>query len=110
MKPAVIRTARGVPAGLALLLAGCGGGRGTTAHAVEIRGFVFAPDTVVAAVGDTVVWTNHDVVPHTATRSGGPDTGQIDANGSGRWVVEAAGTHDYVCAYHPTMRGTVVVR
>ncbi|HEX6373273.1 MAG TPA: cupredoxin family copper-binding protein [Longimicrobium sp.] len=94
------------------LAAGCGGGgAGPTAHPVEIRAFRFAPDTLVAAPGDTVVWTNADVVPHTATAAeGGWDTGQIGANASGRIVAGEAGTYPYVCAYHPTMRGTLIVR
>jgi plastocyanin len=93
------------------LAAGCGGGGGrAAAHPVEIRAFRYEPDTVVAAPGDTVVWTNHDVVPHTATVEGAWDTGQIGAQGSGRMVAGEPGTYPYVCAYHPTMRGTLVVR
>jgi plastocyanin len=65
---------------------------------------------VIAARGDTVVWTNADVVPHTATLAQGWDTGQIGANASGRIVAGQAGTYAYVCAYHPTMRGTLIVR
>jgi plastocyanin len=94
----------------AFLAAACGRGDAPRAHAVEIRGFAYAPDTVVAAPGDTVAWTNADVVPHTATVVGRWDTGQIGARGSGRVVAGGAGTYPYVCAYHPTMRGTLVVR
>ncbi len=93
------------------LAAGCGaGGARPTTHPVEIRAFRFVPDTVVAAPGDTVVWTNADVVPHTATVPGGWDTGQIGARGNGRIVAGEPGTYAYVCAYHPTMRATLVVR
>jgi plastocyanin len=95
---------------LALLASACAAPRPTT-HAVAIQGFRFAPDTVTVSAGDTVVWTNHDVVPHTATAAEGAwDTGKIDATGSGHWVAGAAGTHRYVCAYHPTMQAVVVVR
>lgn len=90
------------------LAAACGGGP-PAAHPVEIRGFRYLPDTVVAAPGDTVVWTNADVVPHTATARGW-DTGQIGAGASGRIVAERPGTYPYVCAYHPNMRGTLIVR
>jgi plastocyanin len=77
---------------------------------VEIRAFRYAPDTVVAAPGDTVVWTNADVVPHTATAAGGWDTGEIGAAASGRIVAAKPGTYAYVCAYHPGMQATLVVR
>lgn len=94
------------------LAAGCGGGGARPAtHAVEIRAFRYAPDTVVAAPGDTVAWTNADPVPHTATAAaGGWDTGEIAGSASGRMVAGPAGTYPYVCAYHPGMRGTLIVR
>jgi plastocyanin len=102
-----------VAASAALVLAaGCGGGAARAAtHPVEIRAFRFTPDTVIAAPGDTVVWTNADVVPHTATSAtGGWDTREIGGSGSGRMIAGAPGTYPYVCAYHPGMRGTLVVR
>jgi plastocyanin len=36
-------------------------------HAVEIRGMAFHPEVLEIRLGDTVVWTNRDLVPHTAT-------------------------------------------
>lgn len=93
------------------LATGCGArAPRPAAHHVEIRAFRYQPDTLTAAPGDTVAWTNHDVVPHTATAAGAWDTGPIGAGGSGRWVAGAAGTYDYACAYHPGMRATLVVR
>jgi plastocyanin len=93
------------------LAAGCGAREARPAtHHAEIRAFAYRPDTLTAAPGDTVEWTNHDVVPHTATMRGAWDTGQIGANASGRVVAGAAGTYDYVCAYHPNMRAVLVVR
>ena len=94
-----------------VLAAACGGGGARpAAHPAEIRAFRFVPDTVDAAPGDTVVWTNRDVVPHTATLSGGWDTGEITTGASGRIVAGEPGTYDYVCAYHPAMRGVLRVR
>jgi plastocyanin len=105
----VIRTAA---CAALVLAAGCGGGGARAAtHPVEIRALRFLPDTVVVAPGDTVVWTNADLVPHTATSAaGGWDTGEIGGSASGRTVAGKPGTYPYVCAYHPTMRGTLVVR
>ena len=100
-------------AAVALLLAGACSARGAgpARHDVEIRAFRYAPDTITVGVGDTLVWTNHDPVPHTATDSRRRwDTGDIPRNGEGRWVADRAGTEEYVCAYHPGMRATIVVR
>ena len=76
---------------------------------VEMKGFVFQPDTLRADVGDTLVWTNRDVVPHTATAAHW-DSGVIEASGSWRLVVADTGETDYLCALHPAMTGTLIVR
>jgi plastocyanin len=34
---------------------------------VKIDNFTFNPQTITVKVGDTVVWTNHDDIPHTVT-------------------------------------------
>ena len=94
----------------ALALAGCGGEPAAPrAHAVEIRDFAFVPADLEVAPGDTVVWTNRDVVPHTATAADGAwDSGEIAANASWRLVVPDGGAAaEYRCAYHPTMTGAL---
>ena len=80
-------------------------------HTVEIRGFAYLPATLEVAAGDTVVWINRDVLPHTATRDGGLwDSGSINAEQSWRLVAASAGSQPYSCTFHPVMRGTLVVR
>ena len=97
---------------LCLLVAGCGGEPGTPparrTHRVEARGFTFAPATLALVEGDTVVWRNADIVPHTATAAGKWDSGPVPAGAEWRWVA-TAGEFSYLCAFHPTMRGTVSV-
>jgi plastocyanin len=95
-------------AGVLLALAACGAPRPVT-HRVEIETFRFAPDTLRVEMGDTVVWTNHDLVPHTATAEAW-DSGPIARDGTGRWVAARKGAQSYICAYHPTMHGVVIVQ
>ena len=90
-----------------LAAAGCSDPTGRV-HSVAIRGFQYAPATLTVAVGDTVVWTNEDVVPHTATASGAWDTGSIGARESRRVVIAAVGRRGYRCAFHPGMKAEVV--
>lgn len=79
-------------------------------HDVDIVGFVFQPDTLRVAVGDTVVWTNRDVVPHTATDAQAQwDSGSLETGASWRLVAAAAGASSYVCTLHPTMKATLIV-
>lgn len=81
-------------------------------HVVEIRGFAFLPATLQVPAGDTVMWINHDVVPHTATREGGGwDSGSLGGEQVWRWVVTGRDSQSYYyCAFHPTMRGALVIR
>ena len=41
-------------------------------HVVEIRGMAFHPEVLEVRRGDTVVWINRDIVPHTATATRKP--------------------------------------
>ena len=77
---------------------------------VAISGFTFSPRTVTVNVGDTVTWTNSDAQAHTATSGDAWDTGDIADGDSASITFRAAGTFDYICAIHPQMTGTVVVR
>jgi len=93
----------------ALVVAAACGGSAPATRRVEIRDFRYHPDTLAAAPGDTIEWANHDVVPHTATMAGAWSTGEIGGGASGRVVVAERGTHEYVCAFHPTMRAVLVI-
>jgi len=91
-------------------LVGCGDP--PVRHDLDIRGLVYEPAWASATVGDTVVWTNHDLVPHTVTDVDGAwDSGPI-APGASWSLVLGAGrdTLAYTCIYHPTMTGSVVVQ
>ncbi len=78
---------------------------------VAMTGVAFHPDSIAAAVGDTVVFRNDDPVPHTATSDRGVfDSGDVEPGKSWRWVPRAAGRLPYHCTYHPNMTGVVVVR
>ena len=92
------------------LTAGCAGPV-PQRHTVEIRGFAYLPASLEVAVGDTVVWINRDAVPHTATRDGRRwDSGTIDAEQTWRLIAASPGSQPYYCAFHPVMRGELVVR
>jgi plastocyanin len=80
------------------------------AHEVRIEGMLYAPAQLTVKRGDTVTWTNRDMVPHTATAAGKFDSGNIAAGKSFSRVMDQAGEFDYVCTYHPGMKAKVVVR
>ena len=78
-------------------------------HTVVIESMQFQPATLTVHRGDRVVWRNRDLVPHTATSAGRFDSHTIDSRAEWAYVADAAGTFPYVCAFHPTMKGALVV-
>lgn len=78
---------------------------------VTIMNFKFDPTPLTIPVGTTVVWTNQDTAPHTATSDtkGVFDTGLLQKGQSGKITFNTAGTFTYYCTVHPNMHGTVIV-
>lgn len=69
----------------------------------------FALPSLTVAVGTTVVWSNQDDVPHTATAEDGSfNSGNIQG-GTFSHTFEEAGTYAYFCEVHPTMTGEITV-
>lgn len=99
----------------AILVAGVAGAEPGAAqevhrHLVDIRDFAFDPPGLSVAVGDTVVWTNRDVVPHTVTIAGGGDSGALEEGQSWEFTVTTSGRLAYACGFHPSMAGEINVR
>ena len=79
----------------------------TTTVGQMLRG---KPAVYSVAPGDTVVWLNKDLVPHTATSEvGGFDSSVIMASESWRYTVRKKGDFPYICTFHPTMKGSLRV-
>lgn len=80
-------------------------------HLIEILGFKFVPSDLSVQRGDTVVWVNRDIVPHTATfsRDSGWKSGPLQQGDSARYVAQSEGEEPYFCEFHPSMVGKLVV-
>jgi plastocyanin len=104
-------TARGVVlAVIASLALACSSKRAPVVHRVEIQGMQFVPAEVTVAVGDTVEWTNVDLVPHTVTSPGLFDSQSLSTRQQWRYTVTQAGELAYTCTFHPTMRAKLTAR
>jgi plastocyanin len=80
-------------------------------HTVAIEGMRFQPDRLTVAHGDTVVWVNNDLVPHTATsKAGGFDSQIIQAGKTWKFTAGKKGEFPYVCLFHPTMKAMLEVK
>ena len=79
-------------------------------HVVTIEGMKNQPATLEVKRGDKVVWQNKDLVPHTVTAAGKFDSREIAPGKSWSWTATSPGQYDYVCTYHPGMKGSVIVK
>lgn len=77
---------------------------------VTIDGAKFSPAQVTAHRGDTVIWTNKDILAHTVTAQSGVFDSKVIAPGATwKFVVRKTGDFPYKCSFHP-MTGTLTVR
>lgn len=76
---------------------------------VEITGFAFVPATVTISKGTTIIWTQQDSFPHTVTGTG-LDSGSLGKGQTFSYTFNEAGTFNYICSLHTSMKGTVIVQ
>ncbi|QFI68636.1 cupredoxin domain-containing protein [Sinorhizobium alkalisoli] len=76
---------------------------------VAIERLAFSPARIDAKVGDTIEWINEDGLDHTATLKGGSEI-LISAHKTGHLRLQNPGSFDYICRFHPNMKGRIIVR
>ena len=80
---------------------------------ITIENFKFVPETLTVAPGTTVTWTSKDEEPHNIVSIDQPRRFRSPAVEEGdkfTFVFNEPGTYKYICAVHPHMEGTVVVK
>ena len=75
---------------------------------VAIRGFKFQPEKLDVEVGDIVIWTNQDIVPHIVTAEKFKSK-SMDKGESWSLKVKEKGDFPYICRFHPTMKAELIV-
>ena len=79
-------------------------------HTVQIHGFQLSPSKLVVAPGDTVIWINNDLVPHTVTADGQSwDSDRLDPGARWEVVVHDGMSETYFCLYHPSMKARLQI-
>jgi plastocyanin len=79
-------------------------------HTITIESMRFQPEVLTVSPGDTIVWVNEDLVPHTATsKAGNFDSKSIRADKSWRYTIQNKGDFAYICTFHPTMKAMLRV-
>ncbi len=81
--------------------------------AVTMEQSRYAPDPLEVAPGTEVTFENIDPFAHTVTSAEGStlefDSGQLGEGDTFQQTFDDAGTYEYFCEIHPTMRAEVVV-
>jgi plastocyanin len=81
------------------------------AATVHIKNFAFSSDTVTITAGQSVRFVEDDETPHTVTADDKSfDSGNLNKGAKWDHVFTTAGTYTYLCAYHPYMKGKIVVK
>jgi len=76
---------------------------------IKMAQVAYAPAQVSAHVGDTIEWTNEDIVAHTSTARNGAWDVIVQPKGKGSVALKSAGTIEYYCRLHPNMVGSITV-
>ena len=74
-------------------------------------GFAFGPAKATAEAGKPVTWVNGDDSPHQITVTSTKERSPILTKGqSTALTFKTAGTYDYTCGLHPSMKGSIEVK
>jgi plastocyanin len=78
-------------------------------HHVEINGMKFVPEELNVRKGDSVVWTNKDIVIHDVTEVLTTAwTSRPIASGAS-WGMKVNQSADYYCSIHKVMKGKLII-
>jgi plastocyanin len=97
---------------LGLTTLGCAtaGAVGEADMRVLIVGRAYQPSQLTVGLGQTVIWRDESFGQHTVTSVDGLFNSGVMSTGSSYTMTFAkAGTFNYVCTIHPTMKGSIVV-
>lgn len=76
---------------------------------VVLKGFAFTPAEITVSKGDTVTWTNEDSATHDVAGDAFK-SGDMKKGDTFSYTFNETGTFDYICSFHPSMKGTVIVQ
>jgi len=75
---------------------------------VNIENFAFSPNIIKIKAGDIVTWANNDDAPHTV-KGKEFDSGTLNKNQEYKYTFSQSGTYEYICNFHTSMRGKIIV-
>jgi plastocyanin len=78
---------------------------------VGMKDIKFVPESITAKVGQKIVWTNNEEVPHNVTAEEGADfeSDTLQKDQTFEYTPTKAGTIEYVCTIHSGQNGQITV-
>jgi len=78
---------------------------------IKIDNFTFTPAELKVPLGATVIWANHDDIPHTVVSTDKVFKSKVlDSDDEYSFTFSTPGTFTYFCSVHPKMTGKVIVQ
>ena len=79
-------------------------------HHIDIKDFEFSPTELVVRPGDKIIWTNRDIVPHTATATDKSWDSKMIQRGK-KWHINVTSdmSTSYYCRFHPKMKAKLTI-
>jgi plastocyanin len=78
-------------------------------HTIEIKHMRFEPAELIVHKGDTVVWVNHDIVPHDVTEESRKAWKSPLMLVGKSWSLVVTQSAGYYCSIHVVMKGKLVI-
>lgn len=76
---------------------------------IYILNFAFDPQTLTVKAGTKVIWNNNDSATHTV-KSTLFESPLLSSGQTFEYTFNQAGTYDYSCSIHPSMKGQIIVQ
>ena len=79
---------------------------------INIENLAFSPSSLNVKVGELVIWKNLDSASHKIISNGEPkfESPQLANGEEFSYIFPIAGTYDYYCSIHPSMKGVIIVK
>jgi len=78
-------------------------------HHVSITGMKFIPEVITVSKGDTIIFTNNDIVDHDVTEEKSKSWTSSVIHSGKSWQMVANESVDYFCSIHVVMKGKIIV-
>lgn len=79
-------------------------------YTIVIDKLKFGPAPAEVHKGDVLIWSNHDILRHSATAANHAFDVDLPPGASKRMALTKSGIFPFFCRYHPGMRGSISVQ